>query len=55
LQTVPEYFDWVVMLNLRLVAVGPMATAFTAEHLHAAYGGRMQVLAQAAEAALRPR
>jgi manganese/zinc/iron transport system ATP- binding protein len=55
LQTVPEYFDWVVMLNLRLVAVGPIAAAFTAEHLHAAYGGRMQVLSQAAEAALRPK
>jgi len=53
LQTVPEYFDWVVMLNLRLVAAGPVERVFTAQNLHAAYGGRMQVLTQAAEAALR--
>jgi manganese/zinc/iron transport system ATP- binding protein len=53
LQTVPEYFDWVLMLNLRLVAVGPVQKVFSAENLSAAYGGRMQVLSQAAEAAMR--
>jgi manganese/zinc/iron transport system ATP- binding protein len=52
LQTVPEYFDWVVLLNLRLVAAGPVTTTFTAENLHKTYGGRLTLLAQAAEALL---
>lgn len=50
LQTVADYFDWVVLLNLRLVAAGPTETTFTAEHLHATYGGRLTVLDVAAEA-----
>jgi manganese/zinc/iron transport system ATP- binding protein len=41
LQTVPVYFDHVVLLNARLIAAGPIATAFTAEHLQKAYGGRL--------------
>jgi len=53
LQTVPEYFDWAVMLNLRLVAAGPIEQVFTADNLHATYGGRLQVLTQAAESLLR--
>jgi manganese/zinc/iron transport system ATP- binding protein len=53
LQTVPEYFDWAVMLNLRLVAAGPVAQVFTADNLHTTYGGRLQVLTQAAESYLR--
>jgi manganese/zinc/iron transport system ATP- binding protein len=53
LQTVPEYFDWVVLLNLRLVAAGPTARVFTAANLQATYGGHLKILAQAAEALLR--
>jgi manganese/zinc/iron transport system ATP- binding protein len=53
LQTVPEYFDWTVMLNLRLVAAGPVDKVFTADNLHTTYGGRLQVLTQAAESFLR--
>lgn len=52
LQTVPEYFDWVVLLNLRLVAVGPVAEVFTAANLHQTYGGQLKILTQAAEALL---
>lgn len=52
LQTVPEYFDRVVLLNLRLIAAGPVGEAFTPENLQAAYGGRMGVLTHAAEATL---
>jgi manganese/zinc/iron transport system ATP- binding protein len=48
LQTVPEYFDWVVLLNLRLVAAGPVASTFTSENLQQTYGGRLTVLANAA-------
>ena len=53
LQTVPVYFDWVVMLNLRLVASGPIDQVFTTENLNATYGGRLPVLTQAAELLLK--
>ncbi|MBP7147524.1 MAG: metal ABC transporter ATP-binding protein [Acidobacteria bacterium] len=53
LQTVPEYFDHVVLLNMRLVAAGPVATTFTSENLQRTYGGRLTVLSQATEALLR--
>jgi manganese/zinc/iron transport system ATP- binding protein len=41
LQTVPEYFDWVTLLNVRRIASGPVAEAFTPENLHATYGTRI--------------
>jgi manganese/zinc/iron transport system ATP- binding protein len=53
LQTVPEYFDWVVLLNLRLIAVGPVSEVFTQGNLHKTYGGQLKILAQAADALLR--
>jgi len=49
LQTVAGYFDWVVLLNMRLVAAGPVADVFTDENLQRTYGGRLTVLSQAAE------
>jgi manganese/zinc/iron transport system ATP- binding protein len=52
LQTVAEYFDWVVFLNLRLVAAGPVATTFTDENVQRTYGGRLTALTDAAEALL---
>lgn len=52
LQTVAEYFDYVVLLNMRLVAAGPIETTFTDENLQRTYGGRLTVLTQAAEALL---
>ena len=55
LQTVGEYFDHVVLLNMRLVAAGPVATTFTNENLQRTYGGRLTVLSQAAEAFLAQR
>ena len=50
LQTVPEYFDWVVLLNMRLIAAGPTEETFTEENLRKTYGGRLTVMAQAAHA-----
>ncbi|MBI3965630.1 MAG: metal ABC transporter ATP-binding protein [Chloroflexi bacterium] len=50
LQTVPEYFDWVALLNVRLIAAGPVAEAFTQEHLRRTYGGRVGFLADAPSA-----
>jgi len=55
LPTVPEYFDSVVLLNMRLVASGPVATTFTQENLQQTYGGRLTTLSQAAEALLHRR
>lgn len=49
LQTVSDYFDWVMLLNLRLVAFGPMETTFTTENLQKAYGGRLNILSQVIE------
>jgi manganese/zinc/iron transport system ATP- binding protein len=53
LQTVPEYFDHVILINMRIVAHGPTAEVFTAENLHKTYGGRLTLLDEAAEALRR--
>lgn len=53
LQTVREYFDEVILLNMRLVAAGPIATTFTNDNLQRTYGGRLTILDQAAEAIRR--
>lgn len=44
LQTVPEYFDWVTLLNVRRIASGPVEQAFTEDNLRRAYGGRIAFL-----------
>jgi manganese/zinc/iron transport system ATP- binding protein len=44
LQTVPEYFDWVTLLNVRRIASGPVSDVFTEENLRLAYGGRVGFL-----------
>lgn len=41
LQTVPEYFDWVFLLNVRRIACGPVDEAFNQHNLRLAYGGRI--------------
>jgi manganese/zinc/iron transport system ATP- binding protein len=53
LQTVPEYFDDVILLNMRVVAAGPVGSVFTRENLHKTYGGRLTLLSEAAEAVAR--
>lgn len=53
LQTVPSYFDYVVLLNMRVVAHGPTAEVFTPENLHKTYGGRLTLLEEASEAMRR--
>jgi manganese/zinc/iron transport system ATP- binding protein len=50
LRTVPQYFDYVVLLNVRLVAAGPTAIAFSTENLRKTYGGRLALLDAASEA-----
>ena len=44
LQTVPEYFDHVMLLNVRKIASGPVGEAFTDEHLRMTYGGKVGFL-----------
>lgn len=50
LATVARYFDWVVLLNMRVVASGPVDTTFTQENLEKTYGGRLSLLHDAANA-----
>jgi manganese/zinc/iron transport system ATP- binding protein len=50
LQTLADYFDQVLLLNMRVVAAGPMATTLTAENLRRTYGGRLTLLDEAATA-----
>ncbi len=51
LQTVPEYFDWVTLINVRRIASGPVAEVFTEANLRATYGGRIAFLGQQGAAA----
>lgn len=44
LQTVEEYFDWVVLLNTQLIAAGPVKTTFTDENLNKTYRSVGQIL-----------
>jgi manganese/zinc/iron transport system ATP- binding protein len=49
LQTVPEYFDWVTLLNVRRVASGPVEQVFTEQNLRQTYGGRVAFLRNGAD------
>jgi manganese/zinc/iron transport system ATP- binding protein len=55
LHTVPEYFDHVMLLNMRIVASGPTEEVFTPENLQKTYGGRLTLLDEAAYALARNR
>jgi manganese/zinc/iron transport system ATP- binding protein len=50
LQTAREYFDMLILLNMRLVAFGPTEQVFTPELLQKTYGGRLTILSDVAEA-----
>ncbi|MDJ0780469.1 MAG: ABC transporter ATP-binding protein [Desulfosarcinaceae bacterium] len=47
LQTVPTYFDHVVLLNMRVVEAGPTDAVFTEENLRKTYGGKLTLLSDA--------
>lgn len=53
LQTMAEYFDYLVMLNMRVVAAGPTCEVFTEENLRKTYGGRLTMLDTVADALRR--
>src|SRR5690606_3495307 len=44
LQTVSQYFDWLVLLNVRIIAQGPVAEVYTLENLRRTYGGQISLL-----------
>jgi manganese/zinc/iron transport system ATP- binding protein len=44
LQTVMEYFDHVMLLNVRSIGSGPVEEVFTDENLRTTYGGRVGFL-----------
>ena len=44
LQTVKEYFDWVTLLNVAIVATGPTLEVFTPELIETTYGGKVSAL-----------
>ncbi len=48
LPSVEEYFDWVLLLNTRLHACGPLEKMFTKEMLAKAFGKRGELFSEAA-------
>lgn len=44
LTTAPTYFDRLLLLNMRLIATGPVDEVFTPELLQQTYGGRLTIL-----------
>lgn len=53
LHTVPQYFDHLVLINVRAVAWGTMEQTFTPENLKRTYGGRLTILDEVTEAMRR--
>ncbi|PJN90570.1 metal ABC transporter ATP-binding protein [Bacillus sp. mrc49] len=47
LSTVKEYFDWTMLLNKRLMKIGPTGEVFIPEYLQETYGGRLAILPDA--------
>jgi len=49
LTTVKEYFDWSVLINERLIDVGPVDQVLIPENLHKTYGGSLSLLSEMTE------
>ncbi|MDR9498773.1 MAG: metal ABC transporter ATP-binding protein [Hydrogenovibrio sp.] len=49
LNTVEAYFDWVILINSRLVDAGPTSKVLTEDNLKKTYGGRLSLLNQMTE------
>jgi manganese/zinc/iron transport system ATP- binding protein len=50
LTTARDYFDSLLLLNMRVVAFGPTQAVFNQELLQRTYGGRLTILSEVAEA-----
>jgi manganese/zinc/iron transport system ATP- binding protein len=46
LQSAADYFDWILLLNLRLVGSGPTSQMLTQPLLEETYGGKLTVLSK---------
>jgi manganese/zinc/iron transport system ATP- binding protein len=55
LNTVGEYFDWIIFVNARIVASGPVDEVLTKENLNKTYGGRLSLLNDLTEQMYRTR
>jgi len=53
LATVPQYFDWTILLNMRVVASGPTVDVFHPENLRKTYGGKLSLPSEAANELIR--
>jgi manganese/zinc/iron transport system ATP- binding protein len=49
LSTASQYFDYLALLNFRLIAYGPSNTVFNHELLQKTYGGKLTVLSEVGE------
>jgi manganese/zinc/iron transport system ATP- binding protein len=49
LPTAREYFDMLILLNMRLTAFGPTSEVFRPDLLQKTYGGRLTILSEVAE------
>ncbi len=55
LNTVGEYFDWIILINACLVAAGPVDEVLTTDNLNKTYGGRLSLLNEMTEKRYRSR
>lgn len=46
LQSVINYFDWLLLINMRLIASGPTAKVFNNALIQETYGGKLTLLAE---------
>lgn len=53
LQSAQEYFDMLMLLNMRLVGFGTTEEMFTPELLHKTYGGKLTILSEMADRAAK--
>lgn len=49
LQSVRDYFDWLLLMNTRLIASGPTDSVFTEDMLQKTYGGKLNILSRVVE------
>lgn len=49
LHTAQQFFDWIVLLNTRLIDYGPTSRVFKADNLKAAYGGQLTILSKVSD------
>ena len=46
LQAITQHFDWILMLNKRLIASGPTQTVFNEQNLQSTYGPELTMLSE---------